>query len=189
MPLTLSRPNWPLGMMYQPPLVAGRFYAAPQCYMQIATTVPGTSWNRIIPWLQPHSATWATIGIEVTAAGGAGRIAYYQTRNPFGVAELVRDFGTVAVDGIAFQSLTVNENVPAGLWLIGLFHNASSSPTLRSMIEPICQYGFTVPTDASPGNHLSWDIAMQTQYATLGAPSVIRLESSATTTPRVLIGV
>lgn len=120
---------WPVAPMW----VTGRFYS--NCLFNGAATTLALGTNAyLVPILVPQPVTVTSIGIEVSGAGGAGslnRLAIYDdylTRPD----ELVIDAGTVAVDGVAYQSVVISQVLQAGVYWLGLANKTvTSGATVR----------------------------------------------------------
>ena len=95
--------------------------AAGSSFRTTRYTMPGWSFNAVmsqgptlgtkyyVPIFVPQPASWDRIGINVTGAGAAGKVARLGIYSSVAgqPANLLLDAGVVAIDGIAFQEQTI----------------------------------------------------------------------------------
>lgn len=117
-----------------PAWVSGRFYSGSLHNAAVGTLALGTS-AYFMPIIVPKPVTVTSIGIEVSGAGGAGslaRLAIYTDRESR-PDELVIDAGTVAVDGVAYQSAVISQVLQAGPYWTALANKTvTSAATVRA---------------------------------------------------------
>lgn len=117
------------------PWVTGRFYGCSTEFAATSTT--GNAAIRARPIHIPLPITVATIGCEVTAAGGAGstqRMAIYRHNPQMGMPDqLIVDSGLLVADATGYQSATINTPVTAGwYWLVHTSKGVGGNATFRS---------------------------------------------------------
>jgi hypothetical protein len=117
------------------PWVTGRFYG---CSLENAAAATTTSVViRARPIYIPLPIVVATIGCEVSGAGGAGtvqRMAIYRHDSELGMPrELIIDSGQVVADATGYKSATINTPVTAGwYWLAHTGLTVTGAATFRA---------------------------------------------------------
>jgi len=122
-----------------------------------ATTVGGLTKDvlRAVPFVVPKTITLDRIAMEITIAGTAGSVLrlgiYSSTDNLPGA--LVLDAGTIACDSATFQSITINQQLTAGLYWLVFNHNSAATPTFRAITLAAMPNILGVPAALGTGNY------------------------------------
>lgn len=109
---------------------------------------------RWTPIIIPKRVTVTKMAINVTIAGDAGTVArlgiFAAVSGSCLPGTLILDAGTVSIAGTGAVELTISQVLDPGLYWLGINHNSTTSPTLRSCIStafpPVLGSVSTLPT-------------------------------------------
>jgi hypothetical protein len=95
---------------------------------------PSPNRNQFERWRLRSAQTFDRVAMEVTVAGGAGKLIRMSVWSIDGYgqpAELIADFGTIDANSATFQALTISLTLPAGDY-IGVWVS-DGTPTVRTV--------------------------------------------------------
>jgi len=101
-------------------------------FVSQTTAVLAASQDRFFPMYIVTAVTLDLLSIQVTVAGAAAttaRLGIYNANTDWQPTTLVLDAGTVAVDSTGIKSITINQALSAGRYLLVI--NTDGAPTVR----------------------------------------------------------
>lgn len=136
-------------------LTLERWYDSAICaYNAPSSTTLAANSLQAIPFIVPKMITLDRIAMEIIGAGTAGslvRIGIYASTNVLPI-DLVGDYGTIAGDSATFQSITINQTLPPGLYWFACLSNSAAAITFRGIPVAAMPFILGVPNNLGTGN-------------------------------------